>query len=64
MDPEMQASLGRLLTRFDAALDEVRHAGDDDCALEAWRRVQTLGWQLSVVLPVPVRKGADSRTLS
>jgi hypothetical protein len=64
MDPDMQVSLGRLLTRFEAALGEVRAVSDNDGALDAWRRVQTLGWELSALLPVPARKCREDRTLS
>lgn len=62
MDPRMQAELSRLLTRFEATLAEVRSANQEAATLEAWRRVQTLGWELSAILPIPVRRDEKDKT--
>jgi hypothetical protein len=51
MDIETTRELDRLRRGFDHALDEVRFATSDDQRLIAWRKVQTLGWELNAVLP-------------
>ena len=51
MDRQTKHELDNLLSGYRAALDEVARATDDEAQVEAWRKVQTLGWRLHELLP-------------
>jgi hypothetical protein len=51
MDRGTQHELDRLRDAFAEALDGVRSATGDGQQLAAWRKVQTLGWELNALLP-------------
>lgn len=51
MDVETRRELARLRRSFENALEETRLAHDDDELFAAWRKVQTVGWELNALLP-------------
>jgi hypothetical protein len=51
MDRATQHELDRLRDAFAEALDGVRSATGDGQQLAAWRKLQTLGWELNALLP-------------
>ncbi len=56
MDRQTQHELDRLLDGFTDALERVRSAGRDDEQMEAWKKVQMLGWELNALLPVATQQ--------
>jgi hypothetical protein len=53
MDRATQHELIRLRDALAEALDGVKSATDDGEELAAWRKIQTLGWELNALLPAP-----------
>lgn len=61
MDLETSNELNRLRRNLLDAIAEVELAKDDDETYAAWRKVQTVGWELNVVLPGEVGSGHRGR---
>ena len=51
MDIETSRELNRLRRNLTEAITDIEVAKDDDHSYAAWRKVQTIGWELNAVLP-------------